>query len=315
MILENNINYFCFLIYYCPLSIVYSMILKSKYKESLFSVRHTINCSGKILDLSSPVVMGILNITPDSFYDGGRYNNKQQWLEHTGRMLAQGASIIDIGAISTRPGAKEISEKEESRRLIPVISSVRKHFPDAIISVDTFRAAIAEMAVDQGASLINDISGWSFDSEMYNAISKLNVPYIIMHIKGTPATMQIKPKYNNLIKEIISYFSEKICKLRQIGVKDIILDPGFGFGKSIAHNFELLSKLDELRIFELPVLVGISRKSIICKVLDIKPQEALIGTTVLNTVALFKGAKILRVHDVAEAVQTIKLVEELKNNN
>jgi dihydropteroate synthase len=283
----------------------------SNAKNTFFSLKQTINCSGKILNLSAPVVMGILNTTPDSFYDGGKYLTEKEWLLHTETMLSEGAAIIDIGAVSTRPGAKSISINEETDRLMPVLKSVRKKFPDTVISVDTFSAAIAKLAVDNGADIINDISAGTFDDKMIETIALNNVPYIIMHIKGTPQNMQINPTYKDVTKEILMFFSERINKLRQAGIKDIIIDPGFGFGKSLEHNYEILNRLDLFRMFELPVLTGFSRKSMINRLLNIKPSEALNGTTVLNTIALTKGAKILRVHDVKPAIEAIKIVSKI----
>jgi len=272
----------------------------------------TLNCSGKLLDVSKPVVMGILNITPDSFYDGGKYLKEKDWLIKTEQMLREGAAIIDIGAISTRPGATAVSQKDEAKRLFPVLKSVRKKFPDAIISVDTSRASITKSAVELGADIINDISAGCFDDKMFHTITAINKPYIIMHIQGSPANMQKNPVYEDVLRDIIKFFSEKINKLKNLGINDIIIDPGFGFGKTVEHNYRLISRLEMFRIFGLPMLVGVSRKSMINKVLKINPADALNGTTVLNTIAILKGANILRVHDVKEAVQTIKIINEIK---
>ncbi len=280
-------------------------------KNTIFSNKHTINCQGKILDLSIPLIMGILNITPDSFYNGGKYITEKKWLQHTEEMLSEGAAIIDIGGASTRPGAKEISETEELKRLVPALKSIIKTFQGIIISVDTYRASVARIAIENGASIINDVSAGTFDKDMFKTIAEHNVPYIMMHIKGTPLNMQVNPEYENVVKEITGYFSERIQLLKQSGVKDIIIDPGFGFGKTIENNYQILNKLDLFKIFELPILVGLSRKSMINKILKIKPDEALNGTTVLNTIALIKGAKILRVHDVKQAMETIKIVGSL----
>ena len=280
-------------------------------KDTIFSGKQTINCSGKIINLSKPMVMGILNITPNSFYDGGMYITEKDWLMQAEKILSEGASIIDIGAISTHPGAEVLTAQHEEERLFPVIKSVRKHFPQSVISVDTYSSYIASIAVENGADIINDISAGNFDDKMLETIARLKVPYIIMHMKGTPENMQQNPQYKNVIKEIAAFFSEKIYKLKQLGVNDIIIDPGFGFGKSVEHNFSILNNLEIFRIFELPLLVGLSRKSMINKTLNIKPSEALNGTTVLNTIALIKGANILRVHDVKQAMEAIKLVDSL----
>lgn len=275
---------------------------------NLFSKKESINCNGKLIMLDKPIVMGILNITPDSFYDGGKYNDLSEVEGQIKRMLNHGASIIDVGAYSSRPGAKHISEEEELRRLTPVLQLIKEKFSTTIVSVDTFRSGIAEEVVkNYGVSIINDISAGEMDSNMFNTIASLNVPYIIMHMKGTPQNMQQNPSYKDVTNEIISYFSDKINQLKKLGVHDIIIDPGFGFGKTIEHNYELLNNLNKLRIFELPVLAGVSRKSMIYKYLNKSPEEALNGTTVLNTIALSKGANILRVHDVKEAVETVKL--------
>lgn len=275
---------------------------------NIFSKKESINCNGQLLMLNKPIVMGILNITPDSFYDGGKYSEMPLIESQIEKILNEGATIIDVGAYSSRPGAMHISEEEELKRLSPVLQLINKKYPSAIVSVDTFRANIAEKVVkDYGVAIINDISAGEMDSKMFETIASLNIPYIIMHMKGTPQNMQQNPIYKNVINEIISYFSNKINQLKQLGVHDIIIDPGFGFGKTIEHNYELLNKLHKLRIFELPVLAGISRKSMIYKYLNKSPQEALNGTTVLNTLALTKGASILRVHDVQEAVEVINL--------
>jgi dihydropteroate synthase len=269
-----------------------------------------INCNGKLLDLSSPVVMGILNITPDSFYDGGKYTTEKNILNRAEQIITEGAAIIDIGAYSTRPGAENLSEEEELNRLIPAVKKIRSFFPDAIISIDTFRSQVAKKMVnDFGADIINDISAGTMDDNMFSTIAGLKVPYIIMHMSGTPQTMQDNPVYENLIKEIFAYFYERIETLKLLGIKDIIIDPGFGFGKTITHNYELLKKLDQFKIFGLPLIVGLSRKSMIYKLLGITPAQALNGTTVLNTIALQKGATILRVHDVMEAVEAIKMLK------
>ena len=284
---------------------------KSGAKDTFFSRKKTINCGGKLLTIDKPLVMGILNITPDSFYDGGFYVSEIDQIKQTEKMLEEGADIIDIGAVSTRPGAKEVSKEEELKKIVSVIELLLKNFPKIIISVDTYRADIAKNAIESGAKIINDISGGMFDSKIFETVADLNVPYIMMHIKGTPENMQLNPNYSDIVKEIIFFFSQQIDKLKKIGVNDIIIDPGFGFGKILENNYELLKKLDNFKIFELPLLVGFSRKSMINKVLNTKPYEALTGTTVLNTIALMNGANILRVHDVKPAVETIKIVNKL----
>lgn len=275
--------------------------------DKCFKKRKTINIKGKILNIYSPMVMGILNITPDSFYDGGKYNKEDDWINRTAQMIDQGAEIIDIGAVSTRPGSKILSCEEELQRLIPVLDTLVSNFNNIIISADTYRAEVAKTAVEHGAAIINDISGGDMDKDMFSTIAELNVPYIMMHIQGTPENMQDSPQYKNVVKEIIMSFALKINELRSLGVNDIIIDPGFGFGKDLDHNYQLLAGLKELQCFELPIMVGVSRKSLINKVLKTKPENALNGTTVLNTIALINGADILRVHDVKEAVEIIKL--------
>lgn len=273
-----------------------------------------INAGGTLLDLDIPKVMGILNITPDSFYPGSRYNTEDEILNAAGRMLDEGADILDVGGYSSRPGASYVSEDEEQRRVIGTIKLLLREFPGTIISVDTFRSEIALEAVLQaGALVINDISGGEADGKMFSAVVRLNVPYIMMHMKGEPSTMQKNPVYDDIVADILKYFSEKIYRLRSSGVKDIIIDPGFGFGKNTDHNFELLKRLEDFQVTGLPLMVGISRKSMVWKTLGLTADEALNGTTALNAVALNKGADILRVHDVKEAVQTVRLMSKLKN--
>ena len=272
-----------------------------------------INANGKLMDLSEPQVMGILNVTPDSFYAGSRGVTNGYILDRCQQILDEGASIIDIGAYSSRPNAQHISAEEEMSRLRTGLELIRKHYPEAIVSVDTFRADIARMCVEEyGVAIINDISAGNMDEQMFPTIARLGVPYIIMHMKGTPQNMQENPHYDHFLKEIFYYFSEKVQKLRDLGAKDIIIDPGFGFGKTIEHNYELMNHLEEFHLFELPILVGISRKSMIYKLLGSNPEEALNGTTALNTIALTKGAHILRVHDVKEAVECVKIVQKMK---
>ena len=272
-----------------------------------------INVNGKLMDLSQPQVMGILNVTPDSFYAGSRGVAERDIIERLRQMTDEGASIIDIGAYSSRPDADDVSTEEEMARLRHALNLVRQHQPDAVVSVDTFRADVARMCVEEyGVAMVNDISAGEMDDEMFPTIARLGVPYIAMHMKGTPQTMQINPQYEHFLKEIFYFFSEKVQKLRDLGVKDIIIDPGFGFGKTMEHNYQLMNHLEEFKLFGLPLLVGISRKSMIYKLLGTTPEEALNGTTVLNTIALQKGAHILRVHDVKAAVEAMKIVEKMK---
>ncbi len=273
-----------------------------------------INIAGKLLDLSIPKIMGVINITPDSFYEGSRVTEEKEILITAGRMLEEGADIIDIGGYSSRPGARNVTHEEEKKRVLKAIGLVNREFPDTIISVDTFRAEIAREAVNEcGARIINDISGGEADKEMSVVIQELNVPYIMMHMQGMPGNMQDNPVYTDVVSDILVWFSRKIVELHSAGVKDIIIDPGFGFGKTTGHNFEILHRLGDFAICGLPLMVGMSRKSMIWKTLDVTPEEALNGTTVLNTIALMKGADILRVHDVKEAIQAVRLMEMIKN--
>ncbi len=273
------------------------------------------NNKGISLNLDEPVIMGILNVTPDSFFDGGQNIENEAIIEKVNLMQLNGAKIIDVGGYSTRPNAKEVSEEEELKRVIPIIELISNQFPDLIISIDTFRSSVAKKAVESGANLINDISGGSLDENMFKTIAELNVPYILMHIKGTPQTMQNNPSYNNVVEEVKEYFTTKIAELNELGTTNIILDLGFGFGKTVEHNYQLLNALDKFDSFGLPILTGISRKSMINKVIGTTPEEALNGTTVLNTISLLNGTKILRVHDVKEANECLKLVEKLKKNS
>jgi dihydropteroate synthase len=252
--------------------------------------------------------MGILNLTTDSFYDGGKFTEERLISEQVEKMVSEGADIIDVGASSSRPGSTEIDQKLEESRLEPVIKMLSKSFPSILISVDTTRSIVAEKVVDWGADMINDISAGEFDKNMFATIAKLSVPYVIMHMQGTPQEMQHNPSYNNVVKEVNQYLNEKVYQLQEKGVNDIIIDPGFGFGKTLEHNFELLNNLDFFQNIGQPILVGISRKSMITKMLEIKSADALNGTTVLNTIACIKGASILRVHDVKEAVEVVKLI-------
>ncbi len=273
----------------------------------------SINCNGTLIDLSSPKVMGILNITPDSFFDGGSYKNDKAIISKVEKMLIEGATFIDIGAYSSRPGAKHISEQEELERILPVVKMLVKEFPEILISIDTFRSIIAKKCIENGACIVNDISAGSMDTRMFKTIAKLQVPYIIMHMQGTPQNMQVNPAYKNVVTDILYYFSEKIYELRALGVNDIIADVGFGFGKTIDQNYTLLKNLELFKNLEIPTLAGLSRKSMLYKPLGITPEKALNATTAANTIALLKGTTILRVHDVKEAVETIKIVELLNN--
>lgn len=275
-----------------------------------------INVNGSLLDLSQPRVMGILNVTPDSFYAGSRTQTEAEIVRRVKQIVSEGAAIIDIGAYSSRPNADNVSSREEMERLRMGLKILFEIQPDAVVSVDTFRADVARMCVEEyGVAIINDIAAGEMDADMFHTVAALNVPYIMMHMQGTPQSMQQHPHYDNLLKEVFLYFARKVQQLRDLGVKDIILDPGFGFGKTMEHNYELLSHLEEFRIFELPLLVGVSRKSMIYRLLDITPQEALNGTTVLDTICLLKGADILRVHDVKEAVETVRIVQAMRNNS
>ena len=276
-------------------------------KGTLFSKNQKLKCSDKLLDLSMPRVIGILNITPDSFYDGGRFTNIPEGLKHVEKMIAEGAAIIDVGAASTRPGAALVPEDVELDRLLPFVKAIRKEFPGIIISVDTYRSKVASMAIGEGADMINDISGGLFDDKMFGVLSQTGAAYILMHIKGTPGNMQHNPSYEDVVKEILLFFVSQVKLLRKLGVENIILDPGFGFGKNVGHNYEILQKLDSFFALGLPVAVGVSRKSMINKVLGTIPSEALNGTTVVNTIAILMGAHILRVHDVKEAIEAIEL--------
>ena len=273
----------------------------------------TLNCNGKLIDLSSPKVMGILNVTPNSFYDGGKHTSEKSILIQVEKMLLEGATFIDIGGYSSKPNAEFVSEEQELQRLIPVIQSVVNEFPSIIISVDTFRSMVAKESIENGAALINDISAGNLDAKMMETVAKLQVPYIMMHMKGTPQTMQSLAQYENIVKEMLFYFSQKIAHARSLGINDIILDPGFGFAKTVEQNFEVLSKLELFQMTELPILVGVSRKSMVYKTLETSAEFALNGTTSLNTISLQKGAKILRVHDVKEAIECVKLYNQLKN--
>lgn len=274
----------------------------------------TINTKNKILELIKPQIMGIINLTPDSFFDGGHYNAHEQALERADRLLKEGASILDIGAYSSRPGADVVTEEKELERLIPFIEQVVRMHPDVVLSVDTFRAKVAEKAIEAGASMINDVSGGSLDPRMFATVGKLNVPYVLMHMRGTPETMQSMTDYDDMVADMMTYFIDRIAQLREYGVKDIILDLGFGFAKTADQNYQLLNRFDEFSVFGLPLLGALSRKSMIYTTLGTGPAQALNGTTVLNTILLTKGANIIRVHDVIEAKEVALLVNKLKKN-
>nr|WP_314864398.1 dihydropteroate synthase [uncultured Flavobacterium sp.] len=267
----------------------------------------TINCKGQLIDLSKPKVMGILNLTPNSFFDGGKYKNETEIIAQVQKMLSEGATFIDIGAYSSKPNAEFVSVEEEMARIVPIVDLLAQQFPGILISIDTFRSQVAEACIQKGAALINDISAGKLDDEMLGVVAKYNVPYIMMHMRGTPQTMSTLTQYEDVVKEVLLYFSERIAVARSLGINDLIVDPGFGFAKTIEQNYELLQKMELFQQLKLPVLVGISRKSMIYKKLNNNASESLNGTTTLNTISLLKGAKILRVHDVKEAVECVTL--------
>lgn len=283
-------------------------------KDKNFHPKRTIDAHGILLDLSTTQVMGILNVTNDSFYDGGKHINPAKALEKVAQFIKEGASIIDIGAYSSRPGAKHISQDEEWNRLKEILPIVNKEFPKTTISVDTFRAEIAEKSIENGAHIINDISAGEMDEKMFDTIAELQVPYIIMHMQGTPQNMQNNPQYSCIEKEVFNYFKRKAKQLQKKGVKDIVIDPGFGFGKTLEHNYQLLNRLEILHDLNLPILTGVSRKSMIYKLLEKSPQNALNGTSVVHAICLQKGASILRVHDVKEAVECAKIINFAENH-
>ena len=284
--------------------------ITNKYMKGLLP--YTINVGGKLMDLGEPQVMGILNVTPDSFYSASRKNTEQEIADRVQAILAEGGSMIDIGAYSSRPGADDVSAEEEMDRLRGGLKILRNIAPDAVLSVDTFRADVAKMCVEEfGVQIINDISGGELDSRMFDTVAALGVPYILMHMKGDPQTMQNGPHYDDLLAEMLHYFGTKVQQLHELGVKDVILDPGFGFAKTLEHNYELMNRMQDLQVLELPMLVGISRKSMIYRLLGTSPEEALNGTSVLNTLALLKGASILRVHDVKAAIEVVQIVKKM----
>ena len=271
----------------------------------------TINCKGLLVDLSTPKVMGILNVTPNSFFDGGKYKNETEILSQVEKMLLDGATFIDIGAYSSKPNAEFVSEQEEISRIVPVVNLILKHFPETIISIDTFRSQVAKASIESGAAIINDISAGSLDEKMFEIIAKYNVPYIMMHMRGNPQTMQTLTNYEDIVKEMLFYFSEKVAMARSFGINDLMIDPGFGFAKTITQNYEVFLKMELFNMLELPLLVGISRKSMIYKTLETTIENSLNGTTVLNILAMTKGAKILRVHDVKEAMECVTLFNKI----
>ena len=271
----------------------------------------TINCKGILVDLSTPKVMGILNVTPNSFFDGGKYKNETEILSQVEKMVLDGATFIDIGAYSSKPNAEFVSEQEEISRIVPVVDLVLKHFPETILSIDTFRSEVAKASIESGAAIINDIAAGNLDDNMFEIIAKYNVPYIMMHMRGNPQTMQSLTNYDDIVKEMLFYFSEKVAQARRFGINDLIIDPGFGFAKTIDQNYEVFHKMELFAMLELPLLIGISRKSMIYKTLGTTIDTALNGTTILNTLALTKGANILRVHDVKEAMECVTLFNKI----
>ncbi|MBN2485594.1 MAG: dihydropteroate synthase [Bacteroidales bacterium] len=281
-------------------------------KDTFFYKKHTIACKGKIINIETPIVMGILNITPDSFFDGGRYLDKDNILARVGKLFAEGATVIDIGAYSSRPGADDVPEKLEIDRLGYALGFIRERFPDAVLSVDTFRAEVASKVINNfGVDIINDISAGAVEPEIIDVVAENGVPYIAMHMQGTPQTMQKNPVYRHVVQDILEYFVDKLSFLRSKGITDIIIDPGFGFGKTLEQNYQLLGGLEAFKMLEVPVLAGLSRKSFIYRLLGTTPDGALTGTIALNLVALQKGASLLRVHDVREAVETISIFKKL----
>ncbi len=283
-------------------------------KDSIFLQKSSLQIKGRLISLERPLVMGILNVTPDSFYDGGKFLDKENALQQCTQMLEEGADIIDIGGMSTRPGSERISDNEELRRIIPIVELISKTHPDAIISLDTYHGKTAKEGLETGAHIINDVSGGSMDDSLFEVLEQYRPPYILTHIQGTPKDMQDNPHYDQLMVELIKYFSEKRRQLTKIGVNDIIIDPGFGFGKTVEHNYDILHNLKSLKIMDLPVLVGLSRKSMLYKPIESVPENSLEATVAANTLALVQGADILRVHDVKAAVDTIKIVNLSQNS-
>ena len=278
--------------------------------------KSTINLNGRLIDLAKPIVMGVMNVTPDSFFDGGKYKTEKKVIKRAEEILEQGGTIIDIGAVSTQPGSEGISTKDEIDRLLPAVRAVRKAFPQAFISIDTYRSWVALKVIEEcGPCIVNDVSGGNFDVHMFDTIGKLGVPYILMHMLGTPIKMQDNPEYEDIIRDISMFFTDAVKKLNRAGVKDVIIDPGFGFGKTLSHNYELLNRLDSFKVFQLPVMIGVSRKSMIYKLLEARPEDALNGSSVVNTLALMGGADILRVHDVREAVEAVRIMNMVRSTS
>lgn len=278
--------------------------------------KNTLNLNGRILDLAQPVVMGIINVTPDSFFDGGKYKTDKKVVKRAEEILEQGGTVIDIGAVSTQPGKEGISTKDEIDRLLPAVKAVRKEFPDAYLSIDTYRSWVALKVIEEcGPCIVNDVSGGNFDVHMFDTIGKLGVPYVLMHMQGTPLKMQENPVYEDIIRDISLFFTERVKQLTKAGVKDVIIDPGFGFGKLLEHNYELLNRLDSFKVFQLPLMAGVSRKGMIYRLLGSNPEEALNGTSVVNTLALMGGADILRVHDVREAVEAVRIMNKVRSTS
>lgn len=275
--------------------------------------KNSINLAGRLIDFTEPVAMGIINVTPDSFYNSGKMTDKKVLLSAVENMVEEGVTFIDVGGMSTKPGAALVSTKTELERLLPAVQAIRKNFPEIPLSIDTFRSWVAVRIIDEiGPIIVNDISGGTLDSKMFETIGKMNVPYVLTHIQGTPQNMQDNPEYDDVVRDISAWLSDKVKQLTKYGVKDIIIDPGFGFGKNLQHNYDLLNRLDSFKVFQLPVMVGLSRKTLIWKLLQIEPEEALNGTTVVNAMALLGGADILRVHDVREALEAIQIFKALK---
>lgn len=310
-----SVFYFTFVYHFCLESKFYPMLITSTANKFL-KRKNTINLNGRLIDLSKPVVMGILNVTPDSFFDGGKYKTVKKVVRRAEEILEQGGTIIDIGAVSTKPGSEGISTKDEIERLLPAVAAVRKEFPQAFISIDTYRSWVALKVIeDCGPCIVNDVSGGNFDPHMFDTIGKLGVPYILMHMLGTPLKMQDNPVYEDIIRDISLFFTDRVKQLNKAGVKDVIIDPGFGFGKTLQQNYELLNRLDSFKVFQLPVMVGVSRKSMINQLLGTKPEEALNGTSVINTLALMGGADLLRVHDVREAVEAVRIMNMVRSTS
>lgn len=283
-------------------------------QDKVFRTKTTLNLRGKLINMSSPLIMGILNFTPDSFFDGGKYNTLDKVLLQAEKLIQEGATFLDLGAYSSRPGADHISTSEECKRLLPVVELLYRNFPNTPLSIDTFRSEVAKKAIEAGGSMINDISGGDMDPNMFATIASLKVPYVLMHMKGTPQTMQNSPEYDDVTASVVKSLSIKVNQLQQMGVADIILDPGLGFGKTLTNNYTLIKQIERFKLLGLPVLIGASRKSMVHKLLDVSPKDSLNGTTVVNTLALLNGAHILRVHDVKAAMEAIKIVGQYKNS-